>query len=167
MLSIVNGIDIVLATEEFIVQQCNCVSVSPHGLSKHIAKTIGVDPYSSRISLYGKNLAIVKDRPLPGTIKIYNKSNPKVICMFSQYGMGKPYTYNNSNKQWVDSFDIRKKWFLESLEQIANINPISLAFPYNIGCGQAGGNWSDNYYPMLVKFAKQHPEIKCVLYKLN
>jgi hypothetical protein len=45
-------------------------------------------------------------------------------------------------------------------------NIISIAFPYKIGCGLAGGKWED-YESMIYKFAKENPNIKVKIYKKN
>ena len=49
------------------------------------------------------------------------------------------------------------------LTEIAKLKPTSLAFPYNIGCGLAGGDL-DKYYPTLQEFSIQNSEIKISLY---
>jgi O-acetyl-ADP-ribose deacetylase (regulator of RNase III) len=156
------------ATEDFIVQQCNCISLKPHGLSASITKKFPfADSYGIRKGVSG-NLAIPKDRNIPGTIAIMGNGQDQrfVINMFAQYSYGKPYSTLNKNKQWQDSYEDRKIWFKNCLEEISKTKPKSLAFPYNIGCGLAGGNWKD-YYSILEQFSKDNPNIKIVLYKLT
>ena len=40
--------------------------------------------------------------------------------------------------------------------------PASVAFPHQIGCGLAGGNWA-TYEAMLEDFAAAHPHIRCYI----
>jgi len=163
ILNIIKG-DLLNATEEYICQQCNCISVKPHGLSKSIKEKFGVDPYSFRRSLNGRNYAVKEDQSVPGKIQVFNsRMGNKIICMYSQYGMGKPYNYGNKVE---DSYELRLKWFYICLYEISLLKPKSLAFPYNIGCGLAGGNWERDYYPAIKYFSEKFPQIKIVLYKL-
>ena len=163
MIKIVND-DLLSAKEEYICQQTNCISVKPHGLSETIKKRFNVDPYSIRRSLNGRNIAIEEDRSIPGTIQVFdNAFGPKIIAMNAQYGPGKPYKYNQKQE---DSFEKRLIWFYTCLFEISKLNPKSLAFPYNIGCGLAGGNWERDYYPAIKYFSEKFPKIEIVLYKL-
>ena len=128
--------NILNAKETYIVHQCNCVSVKPHGLSKEIAKWYPNNcPYERREPLKNRNCAKVFE--IPGTIKVFDH----VICLFAQFGMGKPFTFNNSKKQLHenDTFEQRKKWFEMCLKQLEAI-PGTFALPFKIGCGLAGGN---------------------------
>ena len=61
-----------------------------------------------------------------------------------------------------ETYENRFMWFKMCLEEIAKLKPTSLAFPYNIGCGLAGGNWNQ-YYPALQEFSAKYPEIKITL----
>ena len=176
MVRIVNG-DLLCATEEYICQQNNCIAVKPHGLSESIRRSLGVDPYSIRRSLNGRNYAVPEDQSIPGTIQIYTSNNTKnkIICMYAQYGMSKPYRYNTSNNfrgkyndsYTVDSYESRLIWFYKCLYEISKLKPVSLSFPYNIGCGLAGGNWNRDYYPAIMYFSEKFPDIDIVLYKLD
>lgn len=158
------------ATEDFIAQQCNCISLKPHGLSASITKKFPfADSYGIRKGLSG-NLAIPEYRDIPGTISVMGNGQDQrfVINMFAQYSYGKPYSTLNKNKQWQDSYEDRKQWFHNCLEEISKkVKPNSLAFPYKIGSNLAGGNWEKDYYPMLEQFSKNNPDIEIVLYKLN
>ena len=51
----------------------------------------------------------------------------------------------------------RQGWFQECLDAIGKLNLKSVAFPYEIGCGLAGGKWAC-YDNMLQKFACENPE---------
>jgi len=166
--------DITEAKEEYIAQQNNCLGVKPKGLSATIAKQFPyANPYSFRKSIGKRNMAVSEDRPLPGSITILegpNEVSKKVICMFAQYGMGRPYKYNNSGPDAVpDSYALREHWFWNCLEQISKIQPQKrkdIAMPYNIGCGLAGGDWK-HYLTMLELWVRKDPMISLTLYKLD
>ena len=51
----------------------------------------------------------------------------------------------------------RQGWFQDCLDAIGKLNLKSVAFPYDIGCGLAGGKWA-RYDDMLQKFACENPE---------
>ena len=73
-----------------IVQQCNCLTVKPHGLSQSIAERYPwANLYATRRSLGHRNLAIEADRGIPGTLQIMsNEMDPDVICLLAQWDYG-------------------------------------------------------------------------------
>jgi O-acetyl-ADP-ribose deacetylase (regulator of RNase III) len=157
------------ATEQYIVQQCNCISTRSHGLSKQVAERFRhADVYGARARDGAKNTAPESARAVPGTIAVLGDGDSErfVICAFAQYGMGKPYSLNNSNRQWIDDHKSRALWFGQCLQRIAELEPTSVAFPYMIGCGLAGGDWDADYYPMLQKFCEENPKVRAVMYRL-
>lgn len=152
--------DLLDATEDYIVQQCNCLSVRPHGLSDTIAKKWKhANPYALRRAVQGRNLAVASDRAVPGTIQVLGR----IICAFGQVAMGKPGDYDSCGTP--DTAAHRLAYFKACLDQTAQLKPKSLALPFMIGCGLAGGKWSD-YEAALRAFAKDHPDIDLVVYKL-
>ena len=53
----------------------------------------------------------------------------------------------------MDGSKARKRYFFQCLTHIAEIPDLkSIAFPYGIGCGLAGGSWIE-YLALLEKFA--------------
>jgi hypothetical protein len=82
---------------------------------------------------------------------------PTVINMFAQWEMGGPGRYNRVRPAPPsDSARVREEWFQQCLHAIMALDrkPASIAFPYEIGCGLAGGNWP-RYDAMLVAFAQR------------
>lgn len=144
------------ATEDFICHQCNCVTTTPYGLSAQIFQKFPyANTYAQRISNpSSRNFARLDTQSVPGTIDVTGK----VINIYAQYGPGKPNSFN-------DTYEQRKTWFKNCLNHIATLKPKSLAFPYNIGCGLAGGVWSE-YEAMLTVFARENSETQLVLYKI-
>lgn len=161
MISIIDG-NILDAKEEYILQQCCCTAIRPHGLSETIA-TVWKDAniYALRKGIGKRNMAIPEDRPEPGTIQIVGKR--KIICAFAQVAMGKPGMYDSCGKP--DTLEDRYDYFIECLQKITELNITSIAIPYKIGCGLAGGNW-EQYYNALNEWANNNPTIKIVIYKL-
>lgn len=77
----------------------------------------------------------------------------------AQFDKGKPK--NNG----FDSSSQREEWFHQCMLSIIKLEGVkSIAFPYQIGCGLAGGNW-ENYYKMITKFTENNPQIQFVMYK--
>lgn len=148
---IING-DLVKAPADLVVQQCNCLTVRPHGLSQYLKDKFGKDPYSSRQAMGNRrNLAVPKDRPRPGTVKIYTRKKIRpyhLACLFSQFAPGKPNVYYKDicvEHGIVDDRKARVEWFKKSLQvldkKIQKLGCKSVAFPYLIGCGLGGGDW--------------------------
>lgn len=133
------------AEEEYIIHQCNCVTVEAAGLAFFLFKKY---PYAND---YARR-RFTQKMDTPGTIKIHGDNmKRKVINAFSQFLPGGP---NMGNK---DSENQRESYFQSCLEEILKIEDLkSIAFPYTIGCGIAGGNW-DHYLKMIEEFSKRTP----------
>ena len=140
MSTIKNG-NLLDATEEYIVHQCNCKTNYPKGLSKEMFKKFpSANDYKDNI------------KRKPGTIKVHGR----VINLFGQKYPGKPRSYETKEQ--------RIEWFKQGLDEIKKLKPNSLAFPYQIGCGLAGGEW-DEYYKILKKL-ENDLGILVVIYKI-
>lgn len=140
MIKVITG-DLMLATEKYIAHQANCVS---DGGAGGIARTIFdkypyADCYSSR-----------KEKDKPGTIDIRGSGEQRLIInMFSQYYPGGS-RYPDSS---LDGVAAREKYFHKCLLRVAKITDLeSIAFPWKIGCGIAGGVWA-HYLGTLTNFA--------------
>lgn len=160
--------NILECTEQYIIQQNNCIGCKPHGLSAQIAyKWPYADPYSRRKKMYGnRNYAVEADRPIPGTIEIFKGRNKSIICMYAQYGMGKPYMYNNKGEDAVpDGSALRLQWFTLCLEQITKqVNvPATFALPWRLGCGLAGGDWK-KYKQLIENWSSRNPQFTITFY---
>jgi O-acetyl-ADP-ribose deacetylase (regulator of RNase III) len=159
----ING-DILDAKETYICHQCNCVTKTSYGLSKSISnKYIWADLYKTR----SKNKQNLQHSDEPGTIIEFqhptdsNKFH-KVICFMSQIGPGKPNAYKKLYlNTYNDTYENRKKWFQDCLYILDENNYETVAIPYGMGCGLAGGKW-DEYIKML-----QECRTKIVLYKFS
>ena len=143
-----------------ICQQLNCLAVRPHGLSEAIANKFPyANVYSKRRSVGNRNLAIVEDQGIPGNIIVsfpLKINDPIVIGLYSQFDYGKIGRYNGLYK--LETAEMRVQWFCQCLVNLRNFlisnNLKEVAFPYQIGCGLAGGDWS-TYFKILENFAKR------------
>ena len=153
------------AKEDYIAQQCNCITCNAHGLSQSIIdKWPHGDPYGTK-RRDTRNKCIKEDRDKPGTIRIL-KGKPNIICIFGQWGPGK------AGGRWSDYYPLyrgrketaedRLKWFKKGIRKIEKqIDPkYDIAIPYRIGCGLAGGKWSE--YKEILEKSKS----KFVMYQL-
>lgn len=222
-LQLVRG-DLLSCGADVIVQQCNCLTVRPHGLSKQIASVFPyADLYAQRKedrTAASRNVAVSKDRGRPGTVVLCDPPpsgtdrgrayRPRVACLLGQYDFGRAVAAGQRAKRgrpddgFCDTADQRVKWFREALGELLEVVerggrvPLSaggsseakgepaepepeprlepesgrpdlrVAFPYQIGCGLAGGNWSRDYLPLLEWFAERAAArgIKTILVQL-
>ena len=104
----------------------------------------------------------------PGSIAVMggpcaddDKEKRGVINVFGQFCPGKPNRKRGpvewkgivGSKDIVDDGKQRLQWFKSGLQQIATLELESIAFPHQIGCGLAGGDWKD-YLAALEEFAE-------------
>ena len=134
--------DLLKSDAQLIVHQCNCSSSKAKGLAKAIFDRF---PYAN---VYGGDV-----KRKPGSVKLCGKGLKKdqryVVAMFAQLKPGGP-----SKK---DTSEMRVAWFKSCLARIGKIKPLkSVAFPMNIGCGLAQGNW-DEYLSLIEEWAETHP----------
>ena len=156
--------DLLNAKETYICQQCNCVTIKSHGLSKYISdKYNWANPYKIRPKK-SENTTSQPDEP--GTIVSLEHPDipekyPIILCLMGQWCPGKPGIYNKyyPNK-YDDTYKNRKKWFQECLDILDEHNYETVAIPYGIGCGLAGGKWNE-YKKML-----EECNTKIVIYQL-
>lgn len=149
MLTIVTG-NILSSKEQYIAHQCNCVTTTAAGLADVIFKKWSIaDCYSIRW-----------ENDVPGTIEVRGngKEHRFIINMFAQFNPGKPHNPDDSK----DGYQARKQYFISCMTHIKNLKPDSVAMPWGIGCGLAGGDW-DFYKKVIDKFSTS---FNIVLYKL-
>jgi len=146
--------DLLNATETHIVHQCNCVSNTPMALAKSLFQAFPfANTYTSRV--YGDKTTY----STPGSIDVCGGMGKRyVINMYAQYYPGRPIHQ--------DTFETRVGWFKSCLELIKECTQPgeSLALPYYIGCGAAGGDW-EVYFSVIKNFAEKN-KIKVVLYQI-
>lgn len=157
--------DLLAVDVDHIVQQCNCLTVRPHGLSADIAKRLGSNPYESRCPEGKRNLALVSDRGTPGSVVITGR----VVNLMAQWRPGKigsPYFHRYPESNPPETAEQREKWFQACLDALGAVFSKSVAFPDHIGCGLAGGNWQ-HYEQMIEAFAKKNSSMDVFIIKME
>lgn len=154
--------DLLESNKNIIVQQLNCITINAKGLSQTISnKYPYADVYSSRKKIPGKYVAVEEDRGIPGDIVISVGDGPTIIGIYGQYAPSKP--------RGNETAELRLQWFKECLHKIKNYMDnekyTSIAFPYKIGCGLAGGDWL-KYKKEIKRFANNN-KYDVYIYKLE
>ncbi len=153
---------------DYIVQQCNCLTVRSHGLSDSIAKVFPeANPYARRRGIGSRNLCVKEDRGSPGSIEVFGR----VVCLYGQWRPGRIGTsyffkYPES-PEGIETAQLRIAWFRRGLTALSARTAgttATVAFPDRIGCGLAGGDWQ-TYRQMLEKFAQENQHLKVVIVK--
>lgn len=139
--------DLLDAKEKYIAHQCNAVTNQAGGLAYYIFKKFPhSDIYKHRPFPYK---AVGDDFPGHCIIKGDGKKDRFVVNMIAQYYPGSPTNIISL----LDGLQVREGYFNTCLKQLLHMPDVeSIAFPYKIGCGLAGGNWV-NYLNMLESFA--------------
>jgi O-acetyl-ADP-ribose deacetylase (regulator of RNase III) len=148
--------DIFDSTEKYLCHQCNCLTKRAAHLSKDVfTKYPYADIYAAR-----------KEQDPPGTIIIRGdgQQNRFIVNMLGQVYPGSP-RYPDSK---LDGYKARQRYFHLCLMALAKIpNLESVAFPWKIGCGAAGGDWK--YYQGTIKnfatYVAEKQGTKVVIYK--
>ena len=142
--------DILEVKVDYIAHQCNATNNRSFGLSSAIFKKFPkANIYSGKHKEENRELGTIIARD-------------NIINMIAQTNPGKP--------KGEDSKVARLKAFEKCLTQIAELKQseesFSVAFPYGIGCGLAGGDWKE-YEKMLRDFANLFPRIEVIVCKLE
>lgn len=149
MFKVIDG-NILNATEQYVAHQCNCKTRT--NASGVAAVIFSAWPWSE---VY---LNRTEDSDL-GSISIHGNGEDQryIINMYAQKYPGGPTAYETKY--------FRLGVFKVCLEQIMKIEGLkSIAFPYNIGCGLAGGDWGD-YERVLIAFHQGMQDIDFTLYR--
>jgi len=142
MFEIISG-DLLDAKEKYIIHQTNCLST---GSAAGIARSI-FDKYP-----YADCYLARTENSKPGTIDVRGNGLDKrfVINLHGQvYPGGVRYPLSD-----LDGLVAREKYFYHGLLRVAQIENLeSIAFPFRIGCGIAGGDWT-HYLQIINNFAQ-------------
>lgn len=146
--------NIMEATEDIICQQVNCQGVMGTGLAKQIR-----DKYTQVYTEYKKlcdnykNSRALMGKTLMVKVFCFRQGKFKYIAnLFGQYYYGRDKVYTDYNA-------LRKAFIC--IRKIAISEGKSVAIPYGIGCGCAGGNW-DNVLELI---EDEFNDINVTIYK--
>jgi len=164
--------------ESIVVHQTNCIMT---GMGSGLYRSlVNKYPYAHTYGMrreHGQNpgRAIPQDISEPGSLDICRPPNdprparhhpfqPVIVGLNGQFAPRPSIVLTQAQREaypadeYIDSHEAREKWFATGLNQLHNFMIAqgykSVAFPYGIGCGIAGGNW-DHYYNMLQQFARK------------
>ncbi|KAJ1444731.1 hypothetical protein M885DRAFT_552176 [Pelagophyceae sp. CCMP2097] len=149
--------DLLAATEPVLVQQCNCTSKGARGLAKALFDRFpSADVYRQR-----------SRHSTPGTLESRQIAGGRtLVALYAQRAPGLP------RRSGDDSAETRLAWFELSLDALAELldgrgegAQRSVALPYNVGCGLAGGDWK-LYSKTVDAFARDHG-VDVTLYDLD
>lgn len=117
-------------SEDIIVHQTNCLGIMGGGLALQIR-----NKYPEVYNKYHLHCSIIKDKSsLLGTTLFLSTNDGKIIAnCFGQLGINKNICQTNYNAL-QSSLQAVKDYSIQANK--------SIAIPYKIGCGLAGGDWS-------------------------
>ncbi len=160
-LKIVDG-DLLDASEGYIVHQCNCRSYDVMGLAAAVFARFPSSNTYKRKQPSGARSGVRS----PGSISVHAcaaddpDDDRSIVNLYGQVYPGRPGKGHN------DTAIDRLRYFESGLGSIAYLSDVEtrgVAFPFEIGCGLAHGNWSA-YRKSLEAFAARLP---VTLYKLE
>jgi O-acetyl-ADP-ribose deacetylase (regulator of RNase III) len=136
MIEVITG-DLLDAKEKYIVHQTNCISTGASGIARAIFDRFPyADFYSTRIT---------PDQPGHIIIRGNGQDQRYVVGLNGQYYPG---TFRTSSAV-ADDQKTREKHFYHGLLRLVKVLDLeSVALPWHVGCGLAGGCW-DNYIRLL------------------
>ncbi len=141
MLEIITG-DLFEATEKYLCHQCNCVTNKAAHLAFDVFEKY---PYAD---IYAPRT--VPDKPGHIIIRGNGEDQRFVVAMLGQYYPG----WSKFPKSSLDGIPVREKYFHQCLLRLAKVPELeSVAFPWRIGCGAAGGDW-ERYLGAITNFAQ-------------
>lgn len=131
MIRVVNG-NILEANEDIIAHQVNCMGVMGAGLAKQVKyKYPNVfDKYIIYCNAFGDRGVLM------GQCLMIETEDKYIANLFGQYKFG-------TREKQTDYSALESS--LKKLKYIAQEHSKTVAIPYNLGCGLAGGDWSIVY----------------------
>nr|BDT62207.1 MAG: wsv206-like protein [Penaeus semisulcatus majanivirus] len=167
-----------------ICQQCNCITLKPHGLSADIVKHLGeyANSYGRRRAKPNTvNTATLETRAEPGTVD-FCEGTPCVANLFAQFFYGSSSRVQYLSRKYLDPHiregvnnDTAAKRLMYFKSCLNNLmvdlrNKYTyidtVVFPHRIGCGMAGGSWAD-YQNVLLQFADKLSEDNITVFEVR
>lgn len=152
--------DLLKAEVDVIAHQVNCMGVMGAGVARQIrdACPSAYQSYRAYVCSYGPN---GRDKMLGRTLLCPKPSNEDwpfgyVAHLFGQYGYGRyPKCYTD--------YRALRRCFASLAIGMRQMGLSSVAMPYKIGCGLAGGDWENLVYPMIVEMLGSMDVVLCRL----
>lgn len=149
--------DIYQGNDDYLLQDCDCDTTKAWGFS---LKTLTHFPWAnfheSRRAMPSSDYVALEDLPKIGSIEV-KEGKPNVVCLYGRYWCG---IQKNSH----DSFEIRSKWFEDSLIRLGehiksqgHARRVTVAVPRGLG----ESPWGESV-KLLENFAKEHEAILSV-----
>lgn len=158
--------DLLKSDAKYICHQTNCFTSTGSNLAKAMfEKFPHSDIYAPRANYEREELPLPGENPGDIVIKGNGVDERYVINMMSQMFSG-GVRYPDGAK---DGFIARQRYFKDCLLKIMKIPALtSIAFPYKIGCGVAGGSW-ETYEQLIDIFSRvmKSKGDKTFIYKLS
>lgn len=157
MINIIKG-NILNATEDIICQQVNCKGVMGAGLAKQIK-----EKYPEVFEAYTEMYETYKSKPksMLGQAQMIKCNDDKFIAnLFGQFNYGTK-TIQTNYEALHDAFDR----LLNAVTNIEKYKGKTIAIPYNIGCGFAGGDWTIVY--TIIEEIANYYNYDVTIYQLN
>lgn len=138
--------DLLAHDADYIVHQCNCRTTRAWGLAYSL---FGSFPHADTYTLPSDpKIAPMPPKRVPGTLTLHGGPGTGLRGVVNLYGQDAP-----GKASTAETKAQRLTWFQDALLQLADVPDLkSVAFPHGIGCGLAGGAWTQ-YEAALVAFA--------------
>ncbi|MDO6628755.1 macro domain-containing protein [Bacillus thuringiensis] len=143
MVEIIEG-NLLDATEDIIAQQVNCQGMMGSGLAKQIR--------AKHPEIYKRYTDYCGDKvpyELLGELNIVAVTGGKYTYVANIFGQ---LNYGRQNVLYTDYAALELG--LRKLKHDAKSNRLTVAIPYNLGCGLANGDWDNVVYPMIKEVFK-------------
>ncbi|GMI33734.1 hypothetical protein TrRE_jg11320 [Triparma retinervis] len=149
--------DLLAHDADYIVHQCNCRTTRAMGLACSLFCSFPhADTYKVPSDL---KLAPMPPKRVPGTLTLHGGPGTGLRGVINLYGQDAPGKTAETKAQ-------RLTWFQNALQQLADVpNLNSVAFPHGIGCGLAGGSWTQ-YEAALGAFAVLTPQTEVYIVQI-
>lgn len=152
--------NLLLSEEQYLIHQCNCVSRRAAHLSKSVFRKF---PYADIYSGREKEVSIksLPEDQRPGTILVRGDGDSQryIVNLLGQVFPGTP-----KFETGIDTLLTRERYFLSGIQRIfTRLDPESIALPWRIGCGAAGGRWPV-YASLIYSYSLLYPRVNIHIY---
>ncbi|MDM5370440.1 macro domain-containing protein [Bacillus bombysepticus] len=148
MIQIVEG-NLLDATEDIIAHQVNCQGVMGSGLAKQIR--VKYPQAYDEYFLFCNTIPLSERLGCYQIIWIEDFEAKRFNIVANLFGQ---FNYGRQNILYTDYEAL--EYCLSELKEYAKEDGLSIAIPYNLGCGLANGDWDNVVYPMIQEIFKDY-----------